>query len=286
MRDEIERIAGEAGAERVAVAFQDYGSGTAWSLRGDAWFHAASTIKVPILMGAMGAVHAGDLPLRGWVHVRNRFPSAVGGTPFRVAADRDADSGLYARLGRTARVEELMHRMITVSSNLATNLLVEVVGIDRLRAELGALGLDGVELRRGVEDDAAYEAGISNRVTARGLLRALRMIHEGTAWSAELSGRMLEVLHEQEFRGGIPAGLPEGTHVANKTGEISTAAHDAAIVYPAGRRPYLLVVLTEWAADADGERRRTLARIAAAVHAHLTEEQERRTDEEGEEDDG
>jgi len=169
------------------------------------------------------------------------------------------------------RVRELAHHMITTSSNLATNLLIDVVGVDAIVDTLRKLKLDkGVTFRRGVEDDAAHEAGINNLCTADGMLDVLRAVEERKAFSETSSEQMLEILHAQEFRSGIPARLPEGVRVANKTGEISTVAHDAGIVYVPDRKPYALVVLTEWEASKTGGRSDTIARISRAVFDHLT----------------
>src|SRR5690606_20625023 len=144
---------------------------------------------------------------------------------------RDANAEVHAYIGKTMRLSELAYHMIVTSSNLATNLLLDAVGLERVRRTLEELGVKGVELRRGVEDERAFEEGISNRVTAEGLVQVLRLIEEKQALSTAACERMLEILHQQEFRGGIPAGLPEDARVANKTGEISTVAHDAGLVY-------------------------------------------------------
>jgi beta-lactamase class A len=271
LRERVTEIGREAGAERVAVAFHDYRTRASWACDGDRWFHAASTIKVPILVGVFGEIHRGELARDSRVHVRNRFLSVAGGAPFRVDAGRDANTVVPRHLGRTMKLDALCYHMIVTSSNLATNLLVDLVGIDRLREHLAALELGGIELRRGVEDDAAFEAGINNRVTANGLARLLRHIEEGTAFDVECSARMLEILHQQEFRSGIPAGVPDEARVANKTGEISTIAHDAGIVYLPDRAPYVLAVLTEWAPQTGG-RSDTIARISRAVYQHLCDD--------------
>lgn len=273
LRTQVRRIADEAGARSVAVAFHDYETRTGWSYRGDEWFHTASVIKVPVLLGVFDAIRRGDLALNARVHVRNRFLSAADGTSFRVAASRDANGEVQSAIGKTMKVHELAHHMITTSSNLATNLLIEVVGVDRVRETLASLNLDdGVEFRRGVEDERAFDAGVNNRCTAEGMLRVLRAIEERKAFSPEASEKMLEILHAQEFRSGIPAGLPEEARVANKTGEISTVAHDAGIVYLPNRRPYALVVLTEWEATRTSGRSDTIARISRAVYEHLAGE--------------
>lgn len=270
LKGRIAEIAGDAGAERYGVAVHDYETGEHWAVQGDEWFHAASTIKVPVLVGVFAAVEAGELGLDWRVHVRNRFFSVVDGAPYRIESGRDASSEVHARIGKTMKVRELAKHMITTSSNLATNLLIDVVGLERMQRVLDDLGVRGVELSRGVEDDGAYEEGINNRVTPNGLVGVLRLIEEKKAVSPEASAHMLEILHAQEFRSGIPAGLPDDARVANKTGEISTVAHDTGLVYLPGREPYALAILTEWSPDATSGRRETLARISRAVYEHLT----------------
>jgi beta-lactamase class A len=196
------------------------------------------------------------------VHVRNRFLSAYDGSPYRVRVDRDANAEVHREIGRTLRVSELADAMITSSSNLATNLLLDLLGLDVLQRMLDGFGLDGIDLRRGVEDELAYQHGINNRVTAAGLVGLLRLIGEEHAFTPALSQQMLEVLLGQHFKSGIPAGLPRDARVAHKTGEISTIAHDAGLVYLPGRKPYALSVLTEWEPTIQGRS----ATIAAASY--------------------
>jgi len=271
LRSRVLRSAREAGAEAVAVAYHDYETRTEWSYNGDAWFHAASTMKVPVLIALYAAMAEGRLQPESRVHVRNRFLSVAGGEPFRIEASRDANSEVHARIGRTMRVRELARHMIVTSSNLATNVLVDLIGLEEIRRMLKELGLeDGIQVHRGVEDERAFQQGISNRVTAHGLLRALRLIEERAALPPEASEDMLEILHAQEFNSGIPAGLPENSRVAHKTGEISTVAHDAGLIYLPERQPYVLVILTSWERERGG-RQDTIARISQAVHDELTE---------------
>jgi beta-lactamase class A len=273
LRESVAAVAEEAGAHAVAVAYHDYESRTGWSYAADQWFHAASTIKIPVLLGVFAAIQRGELALNARVHVRNRFLSAADGTSYRVGSARDANGAVHAQIGKTMKVRDLARHMIVTSSNLATNLLVEVVGVEAIRATLRELRLDdGVEFRRGVEDERAFEAGLNNRCTAEGMLRVLRTIEERRAFGPEASEQMLEILHAQEFRSGIPAGLPEGARVANKTGEISTVAHDAGIVYLPERKPYALVVLTEWEPSRTARRSETIAAVSRAVYHRLTGE--------------
>ena len=271
LRGQITQIAEEAGARAVAVAFFDFRHKTEWSLHGERWFHAASTIKVPVLLGVFAAIEKGRLTEFSRIHVRNRFLSVVDGSPYRMDIGRDATPGVHAAIGKTMQVRELARHMIVTSSNLATNLLIDIIGIDEIKHTLASLNLDnGIEFMRGVEDNVAWEHGINNRVTALGLLEALRMIAEERAISEDASRHMLDILHGQEFKRGIPAGLPDDARVAHKTGEISTVAHDAGIVYLPEREPYVVVILTEWEASKGG-RQETIAKISRAVYQHVTE---------------
>ncbi len=270
LRQQVEAIERESGAKAVSVALHDAESAFELHYNSDRWYHAASTIKVPILLGVFAAIDRGDLLPHSRVHVRNRFLSVVENVPFRVESGRDANSAVHAAIGKMMRVDELAYHMITTSSNLATNLLLGVIGPESVNETLRKLDLDeGLELRRGVEDELAYEHDINNRVTADGLLRVLVMLAEGKAFSPALSRRMMDILHGQEFNQGIPARLPKGARVAHKTGEISTIAHDAGVIYLPKRKPYALVVLTEWDPATSG-RSRTIAAISHAIYEFLT----------------
>ncbi len=270
----VEEIASTCGAESVAAALYDYEHALDWHYQGDRWSHAASTIKVAVLYALYAAIDERRFGPHRRLHVRNRFLSAAGGEVFRVAPARDGDTEVHDAVGKTMRLAELATHMIATSSNLATNLLLDLVGVDYARAVLERGGVTGVDLVRGVEDDAAFAAGISNRVTANGLVNLLRAIHDARGVSRRASADMLDILALQQFRSGIPAGLPAGlrgrARIANKTGEISTAAHDAGIVFIAGRRPYVLAVLTEHQPDT-GKRMDPVAAVSRAVCEWLVE---------------
>ena len=176
LREELEALALKNKARAIGVALHDLETGFRFSLRGDRWFHAASTIKVAVLLAVFRAADQGRLRLDDSLHVRNRFFSAADGSPFRVSQDRDATPELYAAIGRTAKISALAHAMIVGSSNLAANLLLDFVGVEYARTVLREAQVDGVELRRGVEDHGAHEHGINNEATADGLLSLLSAI--------------------------------------------------------------------------------------------------------------
>jgi len=269
LRVRLEAIERTAGARALAVAVYDTETGFSFRQASDRWFHAASTIKVAILLGVYAAIHRGWLLPHSRLHVRNRFTSAVDGQLFHVSAERDANPEVQAAIGKMLRISDLALHMIATSSNLATNLLLDLVGLETVQRALDELGIDGIDVRRGVEDERAFEAGINNRVTADGLVQLLRIIAEERAFTPELSRGMLDLLHAQEFRNGIPARLPNAVRVAHKTGDISTIAHDAGVVYPPGRRPYVVAILTEWPRDAT-RRSETIAEVSHAVFELLT----------------
>ena len=247
--DAIPAIAEEAQLEAAAIAVHDFASGGEWHVNGDRWFHAASTIKVAILVALAAAVAEGRFQLGSRLAVRNRFLSAADGSAFRIAATRDANAEVHRSIGRALRLEELALHMIATSSNLATNLLLDLVGVDYARAVLARIGVEGIDLRRGVEDERAFQAGISNRATARGLVQLFCAIQERRAVPEHGSRWMLDILHQQQFAGGIPAGLPAAvraeSRVANKTGEISNMSHDAGLVFLPDESVYAIAVLTE-----------------------------------------
>jgi len=209
-------------------------------------FHAASTMKLPVMIQIFRDADAGLLRLDESLTVHTAFPSLVEGA-FIVGKEDDSDSTLYALVGRNRSVRDLLERMITRSSNLATNILIERVGADRAQRTARALGAWSIQVLRGVEDGAAYRAGLNNTTTARDLGVLLQAIATGRAASGAACDSMLAILGRQEFNEGIPVGVPPAARVAHKTGWIGEVVyHDAAVVSPprgeGGR--YVLVVLT------------------------------------------
>jgi beta-lactamase class A len=271
LESRIDEIAQEVGDE-LAVALFDYETNLAWSRKGDRWFHSASTIKVAVLVALFAAMEARRFSLDSRLHVRNRFLSRLDHTPFRVSRARDADKDVHKAIGKTMRVGDLARHMIVTSSNLATNLLVDLIDVEEAQQMLTRQGIDGIDLARGVEDDKAFEANFNNRVTATGLVNLFRIIHEGKGIRAEAGGEMLDILFQQEFRSGIPAGLPPDVRaqarIANKTGEISIAAHDSGMIFLPGRKPYVLAVLTEVEPE-DDERMDRIARVSGVIYESL-----------------
>jgi beta-lactamase class A len=262
----LERIA-RSGAT-VGLYALDLRTGDSLAVNADTVFHAASTMKVPVMVQVFRDVDAGRLHLADTVTVHRGFRSVADSSPYQLDPADDSEASLYRADGRTARLRDLVELMITVSSNLATNLLIERVGAARTQATVQELGAAGLTVRRGVEDGPAFRAGIINTTTARGLGILFATIADGRAASAASCGEMVDILFRQRFRDGIPAGLPRrGVKVAHKTGEITAVHHDGGIVYVRGRPAYVLVVLTRGLQDRTASAA-LIADLAGIVHTN------------------
>jgi beta-lactamase class A len=253
----------------VSVAFMDLQTGDSLLVDAHVPMHAASTMKVPVMMELFRRADAGEISMDDRVPVRNAFVSIADGGAYALSPDDDSDRELYGRVGRDATVRELVERMITRSSNLATNLLIAHARPARIAVLMERIGARDMHVLRGVEDNAAYQAGMNNTTTAYALMRVMRAVQDPAIVGEPAAREMQAILGRQEFTAMIPAGLPEGTRVANKTGSITRISHDAAIIYPPGRAPYVLVVLTRGFADPDAAAR--VGRdVARAVWMHVT----------------
>jgi beta-lactamase class A len=238
------RIATVPGAV-VGVYLKDLEDSTEWTINADSVFHAASTMKVPVMIEYFRQLQEGRVTPDERIRLRNRFASIVDSSAYSLNAADDSDSLMYGRIDSMVPVRELVERMITRSSNLATNAVIQLVDARRAQETARTLGAKTITVRRGVEDGKAFEQGLNNTTTARDLGALLEAIVTEKAASPEACREMLSILEHQEFNDEIPAGLPPGTRVAHKTGEITGVLHDAAVVFPPrGRAPFILVVLS------------------------------------------
>ena len=271
----------------VAVAYLDLASGGKVLRNETRPFHAASTMKVPVMIAAWAAVDQGILKIDQPIAVKNEFRSIVDGSRYHLAPEDDGDPELYAAVGGTRPLSDLIRHMIVRSSNLATNLLIDQVSASRVMDVMRQLGAYNLQVLRGVEDEKAFKASLNNEVTAADLMLLLATLARAAAEPADAApaaapdpgadeplarpsishhaaAAMLEVLEAQEFNEKIPAGLPPGTPVAHKTGDITLIHHDAGIVFPPGESPYVLVVLTAGFAKEE-EANRVIAELSRGI---------------------
>lgn len=267
LRARIEQRIAQVPGATVGVAFRDLERPDTLYIGADERFHAASTMKVPVMIELFRRIDRHQLSLDDRVELENQFTSIVDGSPYTLDPGDDSDSLVYTWVGTRVRVRDLLEHMITRSSNLATNRLIALVGAAAANATAHALGAHDIQVLRGVEDDKAYAAGMNNMTTARDLATLMTAIETGAAASPASTDSMRAILLRQQFNDEIPAGLPPGTPVAHKTGQITGHLHDAAIVYPRGRGPYVLVVLTRGIPD-EKVARSLIADISRLVYDH------------------
>ena len=236
----VQKLVAASGAE-VAVVMKTVDGRDEIRLDADKVFHAASTMKIPIMIELFRQAEAGTMSLDEPLPVRNEFHSIVDGSVYQLSVDDDSDADVYKAVGKTMTLRQLCEVMITVSSNFAANLLIERVGAANVRTTVDRLGASGMVVLRGVEDQKAFDKGLNNTTTAAALAVLMEKLAKGEAVSRKADAEMVAILKRQKFHDAIPSGVPDGVEVAHKTGNITKIHHDAAIVY--GPRPYVLVVL-------------------------------------------
>jgi beta-lactamase class A len=234
----------------------------------DAQHYAASTMKLPVLVAAHRMAERGELDLERTVVVHDDFDSLVAGERFTMDPAEDSDPATWDAVGDVVPLRELVERMVTVSGNLATDLVLEQVGAAEVATVLELAGCSvRTVLPRGIEDYPARDAGLDNLVTADDLARVVVALAEGRLAGADASAECERILSRQTYRSGIPAGLPQGLGVGNKTGWIDGVNHDVALVRAPGLPAIGLAVLVS-APGTPEQREAGIARITAAAWAH------------------
>jgi len=263
-------IAGQTAV--YGIAFRDLASGETLTINGDDRMHAASTMKTPVMMRLFEMIDRGELRLDQPIEVRNQFHSIVDGSPFQIQVD--SDESLYAHLGKTLPLVALIEAMIARSSNLATNILIEMAGAERTTALMHELGAADILVRRGVEDLKAFDRDLNNESSAAAMRAVMAACAQSDHFSPESRRQMWDILLLQAYNDMIPAGLPadSGAVVAHKTGSISRVQHDAAIVQLTDGHRYVLVVFARDFGDEAGRAqvKTTATQISRLVYTHVT----------------
>lgn len=233
----------------VAVAYKNLSTGAVLLIHEKEIMHAASTMKVPVMIEVFKQAENGHFSLKDSLLVNNEFKSIMDDSHYSMDIDEDSDESIYPLIGKKMSVLDLTFQMITVSSNLATNILIDLVGAENVMTTLKEIGANEMQVLRGVEDIKAYRAGKNNVTTAYDLMLVMEAVAAPKVVSLEAGKQMLQILKAQKFNDKIPALLPPQVEVAHKTGWITKIDHDAAIVYPEIAPPFILVVLTKGIAD-------------------------------------
>jgi len=243
LKSEIENRLDSTEGE-FAVAFKDLDNGDTLFINARKVFHAASTMKTPVMIEVYKQAARGNFRLNDSLLIKTTFSSIADGSTFELPADTDSETSLYEHAGENSTIAALTYDMIINSSNLATNLIIELVGPDNVTETMRELGAKDLTVRRGVEDLKAYEEGIINTTTAYDLMLIYEKLAKGELVSESASAEMIDILMDQEFNHVIPAGVPDDVRVAHKTGSITALQHDSGIVFLPGGKSYVLVLLS------------------------------------------
>jgi beta-lactamase class A len=234
-----------------AVAFKDLTTGEEIFINEHTMFHAASTMKAPVMVEVYKQATAGKFSLKDSLLIKNEFKSILDSSTYSLTPESDSDTLIYKHVGEKRTVYSLLYDMIIISSNLATNLIVELVDAKNVTQTMRDIGAKDMQVLRGVEDGKAYEAGLNNQVTAYDLMLLYETIANEETVNAEASMAMIDILLDQRFNDIIPAKLPKEVKVAHKTGSITGVRHDSGIVFLPDGRKYILVLLSKDLQDAD-----------------------------------
>lgn len=244
MHKELTDFISETRIAKVGLAAYNFATGEEILINSDISFHPASMMKICVMMEVFRQARQGLFSLDDRILVKNAFASIADGSAYDLSIADDSEKDLYSRIGQRLPIRDLVRLMIIVSSNLATNLLVERVTPERTTAFMRELGADGLIVRRGVEDNKAFQLGLNNSATARGFMNILMKLAKREVVSEQDSNEMIEILLGQKFNEMIPAQLPDEVRVAHKTGWTGKFYHDVGIVYPPNAKPLVLVILT------------------------------------------
>lgn len=253
-----------------AVAFRNLATGEELLIQERTVFHAASTMKTPVMIEVYKQQALHRLSLLDSIPIKTEFKSIVDGSPYSLQVAGDDDTKTYKQVGRKRTLGSLVYDMITVSSNLATNLIMERVSGPAVTQTMRDLGAKDIQVRRGVEDAKAFAQGLNNTTTAYDLLVIFDKLARGQVVSPEASKAMIATLLDQTFNTCIPAKLPKDVKVAHKTGSITGVRHDSGIVYPPNGSPYVLVLLSKDIKD-DKATQALFAQLSAWIYQYVTQ---------------
>ncbi len=265
----LDKLLDEEGT--FAVAFHDLQSDQYLRINSQEDFHAASTMKTPVMIEVFRQEAAGSFSQEDSIEIRNEFFSIIDSSLFSLDIAEDSGDGLYEYLGLKKTISDLVYDMIIVSSNLATNLVVDLVGAKNVTQTMRKLGAQKIQVLRGVEDIKAYEAGISNRTNAEDLMIIFTTMAKEEIVSESASEMMINILKDQKLYEIIPAHLPSDVQVAHKTGAITGVHHDSGIIFLPDGRKYVLVLLSKELPDFD-HGTKVLAEVSKMIYDFVVNE--------------
>jgi len=253
-----------------AIAFKNISTGEELLINEHEKFHAASTMKTPVMIEVYKQAHEGKFNLTDTILIKNEFKSIVDSSIYNLSIEDDSFEELYTQVNQYKRIDSLVYDMIIVSSNLATNIIIDLVGAKNVTQSMRELGAPDINVLRGVEDIKAFNKGLSNATTAYDLLLIYEKLATHQVVSTFASEAMIKTLLEQRFNSIIPAKLPINVKVAHKTGAITGVHHDSGIVFLPDGRKYVLVLLSKNLEDFE-QGTAALADISEVIYKYVIE---------------
>jgi beta-lactamase class A len=251
-----------------ALAFKNLDDGKEILINENEIFHAASTIKTPVMIEFYKQLYQGKLSLEDTLQIKNEFKSIVDGSIYKLSEFDDSDKNTYNKLGQYYSINNLIYEMITISSNFATNILIEYIGANNVTKSMKEIGALNIDILRGVEDIKAFELGLNNTTSAKDLLIIYEGLAKGKIINNESSAIMIDILKDQKYDDIIPRYLPKNIEVANKTGMITGVHHDSGIVFLKDGRKYVIVLLSKNMSDMESGTE-MMARISELIYKTL-----------------
>ena len=243
-----------------ALAFKNLDDGKEILINENEIFHAASTMKTPVMIEFYKQLHQGTLSLEDTLQIKNEFKSIVDGTMYKLSEFDDSDKNTYNKLGQYYSINNLIYEMITISSNFATNILIDYIGANNVTKSMKEIGALNIDILRGVEDIKAFELGLNNTTSEK--------LAKGKIINNESSAIMIDILKDQKYDDIIPKYLPKDIEIANKTGMITGVHHDSGIVFLKDGKKYVIIILSKNMSDMESGTE-MMARISELIYKTL-----------------
>jgi beta-lactamase class A len=266
----MEKLSEQKGT--FALAFKDISTGKELLINEKEVFHAASTMKTPVMIEAFRQAAKGKFSMNDSIIIKNEFNSIVDGSVYHLDSTDDSEFELYKHIGEKRKIYDLVYDMIIASSNLATNIIIEKLDAKNVTKTMRTYGAKDIQVLRGVEDQKAYDKGLNNTTTAYDLLLIFEKLANGKAVNKKASQAMINILLDQKFHDIIPAQLPAGVKVAHKTGFITGIHHDSGIVFLPDGRKYVLVLLSK-NIEEENKAVKAMASVSGLIYQYMISSQ-------------
>jgi len=236
----------------VRDLIEDHG----FSVLGDEIFPTASTIKIHVLTQLLLRAQRGEIDLDERVTITSDL--------------HVPGSGVLTYLGEPLELTltDIATLMIIVSDNTATNMCIDVAGIEDTNQLINELGLTKTVLRRKMQDHEAVARGEENVSTPNECVRMLQILYEGQP-TPEVAEHCIAILKKRKSATLFSSAIPRTVPLANKPGGMSRVRCDAGIVF-LERRPYAMAIMTKYALCEHPDQEQFIVDTARLIHSTMS----------------